>query len=184
MVELVPARLSRRYSGIATSLFAACIAVSALTGCGGNTWKDYYHPLSDRSSIAPSAGFVKTEHRAYAELDSYKPAAGEHVLGESRFETEYFPGTDKLAAFGKQLGASKVYWSGEFSRTQLTQGYTSFPRDVSSRGVATITNSDGRRQVITTDNTTTVWDNIPYTRTDQLYRYIAVFVREDAAVGS
>jgi hypothetical protein len=184
MDELQPSRYEGRIQRVSAGLIAACLAAAALTGCGGNTWKDYYHPLSDRASIAPSAGFVKTEHRAYAELDSYKPAPGEHILGESRFETEYFPGTDKLAAFGKQVGASKVYWSGEFSRTQLTQGYTSFPRDVSNRGVATITNSDGRRQTITTDNTTTVWDNIPYTRTDQLYRYIAIYVSEASAPGS
>jgi hypothetical protein len=47
---------------------------------------------------------------------------------------------------------------------------------VSSRGVATVTNNDGTRSRVVVDSTTTVWDSIPYSRTDDLYRYLAVYI--------
>lgn len=158
----------------------AGVAAFLLGGCAGNTWKDYYTPTGAPATLqaAGQAGGtpVRVEHKTMAELEKFVQAPGERVLGESRFESQYYPGTDKLIAFAGTLGATKVYLANEFSRTQFTQGYTSMPRDVSSRGVATVTNNDGTRSRVVVDSTTTVWDSIPYSRTDDLYRYLAVYI--------
>ena len=141
-------------------------------GCATNTWKDHFHAMSAGS---PVAGEVAVERRPWEDLAAFKPRAGERVVGESRFESAYEPDLDDLRTLAKDVGATRAYWSSEFSRTAITEGSTSRPRDISSRGVTTFRGSDGKEQRVTTETTTTVWESVPYSRTDQVYRYLAIF---------
>jgi hypothetical protein len=141
-------------------------------GCATNTWKDHFHAMSAGS---PGAGDVTIERKDWDALAAFKPGAGERVVGESRFESAYMPDLKDLGTLAKDVGATRVYWSSEFSRTAITEGSMSRPRDISSRGVTTFRGSDGKEQRVTTETTTTVWESVPYSRTDQVYRYLAIF---------
>ncbi|MEI7656938.1 MAG: hypothetical protein WCK33_02605 [Phycisphaerae bacterium] len=150
-------------------LFAAALLPA---GCATNTWKDHFHAMSASS---PTQGQATIERRTWEELAAFKPGPGERVVGESRFESAYVPEVKDLTALAKEVGATRVYWSSEFSRTAITEGSMSRPRDINSRGVTTIRGADGKEQRVTTDTTTTVWESVPYSRTDQMYRYLAIF---------
>lgn len=154
-------------------LLLAATILSA--GCATNTWKDHFHAMSTGS---PVAGEVTVERKQWAELAAFKPGAGERVVGESRFESAYVPDVEDLRTLAKNVGATRVYWSSEFSRTAITEGSMSRPRDISSRGVTTFRGSDGKEQRVTTETTTTVWESVPYSRTDQVYSYLAIFTAD------
>jgi len=169
--------LARRFAFLAV----ASLLVLGLGGCSSNTWKEYYHPKVEKppATVEQSkAAQVPLEAREWEALATFTPAASERVLGESRFQSQYFPGTDSLRAFAAELGATKVYWASRFSHLEVTPGYTSIPRDVTSQGVTTVREPDGSKRVITSSTTTTWWESIPYTRTDRLYDYLAIFVDE------
>lgn len=149
------------------------LAATIMTGgCATNTWKDHFHAMSTGS---PVAGEVTIERKEWDELAAFKPGAGERVVGESRFESAYVPDVKDLTTLAREVGATRVHWSSEFSRTAITEGSMSRPRDISSRGVTTFRDANGKEQRVTTDTTTTVWESVPYSRTDQMYRYLAIF---------
>ena len=147
-------------------------AATVTGGCATNTWKDHFHAMSTGS---PVAGEVTIERKEWDELAAFKPGARERVVGESRFESAYVPDVKDLSTLAKDVGATRVYWSSEFSRTAITEGSMSRPRDISSRGVTTFRDSSGKEQRVTSETTTTVWESVPYSRTDQMYRYLAIF---------
>jgi len=163
--------------GVLSLIWTACL-IPWLMGCAGNTWKDHYHPTGEPAAATlEKTAAVKIERRPLSTLSSnFTPEPGERILGESRFESQYAPSNDRLISFARTLGATKVYLASEFSRTRYSEGYTSMPRDISSRGAATVTNADGTQSRVVMDSTTTVWESIPYSRTDDLYQFLAIYV--------
>lgn len=151
-------------------------ASAALGGCG-DPWKDNFHLVADPA--ATRATSVRMTSMNYPDLDHFETPAGLRKLGESRFERSYRPDTESLKAFAASIGATHVYWAVEFARTESVQRYYEYPRDVSNRGSATITQPDGSQQHITIDNSATVWESVPYTQTDNVYRYLALFFVEE-----
>ena len=160
------------------------LAAALPAGCATNTWKDHYHAMSAGPtrpimSTGPTgstvAGEAIVERRTWEQLEAFVSPPGERVVGESRFESAYVPDMGDLLRLAGEVGATRVYWSSEFSRTAIIEGSMSRPRDISSRGVTTFRDSSGKEQRVTSETTTTVWESVPYSRTDQMYRYLAIF---------